>query len=313
MSITSSLWRFFATASLPRVAAGFINNQVVLLSLNRRRGRYHIDRVAHTSLPKTLLNPDFSSTNIAEVGSLATLIKQATERAGLKWQTRWSVALPEATVRSLIVNLETKPTDKDELTNMLSWKVERIVGVPTSRLQVVQQKIGGGNNQRYLVTVVEKAVLNEYEAVFQRLGWHVGFIAPRHIGEANWLTHLNVPGDKMLVSYNESGFVAVVMRGTDPLVIRSHNCLLDERDNELYRLATYYREKLRPEVNVPLTVLVLGDDAERQLTEATFNDALQDRSFRFINTKDLGLDIGDPQLSFSDVASVAGLAALAYN
>ena len=313
MSITSSLWRFFAVASLPRVAAGFINNQLILLSLSRRRGRYTIDKIAHTSLPKALLNPDFSVPNIAEVSSLAVLIKQATERAGLKWQTRWSVALPEATVRSLIVNLETKPSDKDELINMLSWKIERIVGVPTSRLQVVQQKIGGGNNPRYLVTVAEKAVLNEYDAVFQQLGWHVGFMAPRHIGEANWLTHLNVPGDKLLVSYNEGGFVALVMRGTDPLVIRSHNCLLDERDNELYRLATYYREKLRPEANVPLTVLVLGEAAERQLTEITFNDALQDRPFRFVNTSDLALDISDPQVSFSEVASVAGLAALAYN
>ena len=97
---------------------------------------------------------------------------------------------------------------------------------------------------------VRLAVLAEYEAVFERLGWDVGLVLPRHIGEAWWLMRSGNAGkpdasqDALLVSSHEEGFTAVISRAGEPVLVRGVACDAEDRLDELYRLLLFYRERL---------------------------------------------------------------------
>src|SRR5438552_3176598 len=216
MTLLSSFWKFLSGAPLPRVAAGFINNSVVVVEVKRHGRDFTIERLASAVLPKALLQPDFSSPNIPEPASLANLLRQVSERAGLTRQGRWSIALPEGVARTLIVGFESKPASREELEEMIAWKVERLIGIEPVRLRLVRQQISGDGPPRYLVTAVEESIIAEYESVFRVLGWHAGLILPRHMGEVFWLARDGEPDDKLLVSHSYWGFVAVALRGEEP-------------------------------------------------------------------------------------------------
>jgi hypothetical protein len=295
------------------VAAGFTDNSVVVLEIKRKGSQYNIERLASAVLPKALLQADFSASNIPEPASLANLLRQVSERAGLARQGRWSVALPEGVARSIVINFESKPESREELEEMISWKVERVLGIEPVRLRLVRQQIAFDESPRYLVTAVEESVIAEYEAVFRLLGWHAGLILPRHMGEAFWLARDGEPGDKLLVSHSYWGFVAVAMRGDEPLLVRTHNCGIEERENDLFRLATFYREKVVQDTGDQVRVLAIGDGYEVELTQRTFADAMSGLKYSLLNSAQLPVKIPDPGISFEQIAATAGLAALAYD
>jgi hypothetical protein len=312
MSILTPVWRFLSVARLPRVAAGFTDNGIVLLEVKKRRNQFTIERMATAALPKALLRADFSASNIAEAASLANIIKQTCDRAGLKRESRWSISLPEGVAKSRIINFDSKPESREEMEETLAWKVERVIGIERSRLRIVRQQINNEGLPRFFVSVVEEGVIAEYEAVFQLLGWHAGLIMPRHMSEASWLARDSEPGDKLLVSYNAGGFVAVGLRSEAPIMVRVHDCGLDDRENELFHFATYYREKvLQPGAGL-LRVLVIGEQHETELTERTFADAFGDIKFFMLTSAQLSLNIPDAGINFSQIAATAGAAAMAY-
>ncbi|MEW6735600.1 MAG: hypothetical protein AB1489_30190 [Acidobacteriota bacterium] len=313
MSIFSSVWQFLSVVRLPRVATGFVDNSLVALELRKRRNQLNLERIGSVVLPKSLVKPDFSEPNIADPTSLANLLRQVAEEAGLTRESRWSIALPEGVASSLVINFDNQPESRQELEEMTAWKVERVLGVESAQLRLVRQQISSVGPPRFLVTAVHESVIAEYEAVFRLLGWHTGLIMPRHIGESLWLARDGEKGDKLLVSHSDCGFVAIGLHNEEPVMIRSRSCDLSERENELYRLAIYYREKFAQEKTIPLRILTLGGEYELELTQRTFADAFNDRKFHFLTPAQLSLNIANPGLSFSQLAATAGIASLAYN
>lgn len=316
MFILSSLWQFLTLPSLPKVALAFIDGQAVILKIKKKRGTFSAEQVASAFLPKALLRPDFSISNIAEIRSLVDTLQQTINRAGLGAQKQWSIALPEEVARTLVINLDTQPQTKEELKQMIAWKVEGLVSLPSSRLRISHQPLPNTSSglPRLLVTVTEENVMKEYERVFEELGWHAGLVLPRHICEASWLMRNKTFGDKLLVSHNSWGFSSVALRGEDPLMVRLRECGQEDLESEIYRLATYYQEKISLATNnSPLSLLVIGDPNQIELTTRTFADALVDIKFNVIKPTEIGLSVTDSNVQFNHIAAAAGLAAMAYN
>src|SRR5207244_13028180 len=97
---------------------------------------------------------------------------------------------------------------------------------------------------RWLVAAIHEQVLNQYERLFSQLGWQVGVVLPQHLGEAQWLMRGEIAAheDQVLVSVNEQGFVVVIVRGQELLLIREVTCSVEEREDELFLLLVVYRD-----------------------------------------------------------------------
>ncbi|HMS41980.1 MAG TPA: hypothetical protein PKE69_17240, partial [Pyrinomonadaceae bacterium] len=166
---------------------------------------------------------------------------------------------------------------------------------------------------RYFATAVKLSVIDEYETLFERKGWRAGLIMPRAVSEAKWLSGASADTDSLLISSQSDGFTALLLRGDEPVVIRSVTCTDDERDDEIYRLLMFYRDRLGGETNVNFLerLLLVGKNfAPAKLTEIAA-EALGE-ALEVLRPEDVGLNLPVQDLSFDELAAPAGLASYGF-
>jgi len=301
----------------PSTAVGFEKGLATMVQLERgRAGKSSLRRAATVALPESLIRPSFDEPNISDPGELSAALRDLATSAGLLQQKRWSVALPDAASRTLIVTLESRPASRAELEEVLTWKMERGFGASLEELSISRERLPADlqGRDRYLVVATRTAILAEYESALYTLGWRAGLIVPRHIGEGQWLTRNGARGDALLLSSSEKGFTAVVFRGKQPVLIRSVICEPHECEDELYRLLLFYRDRRGGEVENGeglSRVLVLGELLSKGRTVEIVNETLG-ADLRSLEAEDLGLQLATRELSFDAIAAPAGLATLSW-
>ncbi|HKR60624.1 MAG TPA: hypothetical protein VJS64_12965, partial [Pyrinomonadaceae bacterium] len=299
----------------PATAFGLEKGLASVVELERRGNVGGLRRAATVKLPESLITPSFEESNIADHTELAAAIRELAASAGLLKHKRWSVSLPEATARTLILTIEVN-TAGSELEEVLKWKMDRGFGVPLEELSVSRERLlkDSQGRDRYLVVATRLAVLAEYEHLFSILGWRAGLVLPRHLGESQWLTRNGFSGDSLLLSSTDDGFTAVVFRDRQPIIFRSIECDPDEREDELYRLLLFYRDRRAAdsEFEQPLSrFLLTGSGFDRARASEIVNETVGG-NLRPLDAEDLGLRLPTNQLQFDIIAAPAGLATLSW-
>lgn len=304
----------------PSAALGLESGNATVVYLEqRRRDGFSIKRAATASLPENLIRPSFDESNITDANALVLLLSEIALSAGLGKQRKWSVALPEAAARATILTLESAPASRSELEEVLRWKYERSFGAPPEELRVARSPLppDAQGRQRYLATGMRLSTLAEYESVFDALGWRAGLILPRHQGEARWIMTNGAPGDALLISSHAEGFTALLLRGKQPVIARSVLCEAEDRDDELYRLLLFYRDRVLSTADaagaaLPLDrLLVVGEGFDKAHVSEIVNETLEVH-LRALGPVEVGLALPSAELSFDAIAAPAGLATLAW-
>jgi hypothetical protein len=292
------------------IEAGTIS--VVELGSSGRR-QYTIKQAATVELPPGLITPSFLTQNITDHREFSACLREAVEIAGLLGQKRWSVALPGNTARTAILALDSEPASKQEAEEVLDWKAEQSFGAPAIEMRLAKQKISPDRDgrSRYLATAVKLSVIDEYETHFEAMGWKAGLILPRAVGEANWLMDGQEQNDSLLISGNNEGFIAMILRGSEPAVVRSVSCEPSEIDDEIYRLVMFYNDRFGGEHGPGILekLLVIGRTLVSSKVQDIASEALG-RNLRVLSHDEVGLSLPGGKLRFEDIAAPAGLAAL---
>lgn len=289
-----------------------------MVQLERGRGgSSSLRRAATVALPESLIRASFDEPNISDTAELRAALSELATSAGLLQQKRWSVALPDGVSRTLILTLESQPSSKSELEEVLRWKAERGFSTSFEELSISREHLSPDNQgrDRYLVVAARASVLSEYQNVLHSLGWRAGLILPRHMGEGQWLTTNGFKGDALLLSSSEDGFTAVVFRGKQPLIIRTVSCEPHECEDELYRLLLFYRDRRGGETgkmgHMLSRVLTIGEMLSKDRSCEIVNETLG-TDLRPLDAADLGLQLSTSELSFDAIAAPAGLATLSW-
>jgi len=301
----------------PKAALGLEQQSITALALQKEgKGRFGIRQAATIDLPVHLLTPSFTEQNIASQNEMIVLLEEVITNAGLRKQKRWSVSLPSNTARTAILTLDGEPASKEELTEILDWKSEQTFGAPSGDLRISRRKIkaDASGKARYFATAVKLSVIDEYETLFETLGWHAGLIMPRAVSEANWLVDAKSKNDSLLISSQTDGFTALLLRGDEPTVVRSVTCADSERDDEIFRLLMFYRDRFGEDSsdNYLEKLLVIGKDFAPAKLKDIAAEALG-RTLNILLPEDVGLSMPVQTLRFDDVAAPAGLATLGWN
>jgi len=302
----------------PAVALGLESSNATVVHLERGRNGFALRRAASATLPDNLLRPSFDEPNITDANALMGLLSEVALSAGLAKQRKWSVALPEAATRASILTLESAPASRAETEEVLQWKYERAFGAAHDELRVSRERLSpdAQGRQRYLAVGIRLSILEEYESIFATLGWRAGLILPRHQGEALWITKPSAQGDSLLISSHAEGFTALLMRGRQPAIVRSVMCETDDRDDELYRLLLFYRDRVissdgEANGNALDRLLVVGEGFDKDHVSEIVNETLETLP-HVLNSTDVGLVLPPGELSFDSLAAPAGLATLAW-
>ena len=304
----------------PSAALGLESGHATVVYLERaRRDGFSIRRAATATLPENLIHSSFDEPNITDANALVLLLSEIALSGGLGKQRKWSVALPEAATRTAILTLESAPASRSELEEVMRWKYERSFGAPPEELRVSRERLSADaqGRQRYLATGIRLSILAEYESVLDALGWRAGLIMPRHQGEARWLMTNGAPGDALLISSHAEGFTAVLLRNKQPVIARSVLCEAEDRDDELYRLLLFYRDRIISTTDaagatLPLDrLLVVGEGFDKAHVSEIVNETLEIH-LRALGPVEVGLALPSSDLNFDAIAAPAGLATLAW-
>ena len=301
----------------PATAIGLEKGVASVVQLERVKGSLcKLRRAATFNLAESLVRPSFDESNIESVPQLAAVLKELASSAGLLRQKRWSLSLPEATARTLVLTMESQLQSASELQEVLRWKIERGFGAPLEELSVSKERLqkDSQGRDRYLVIAVKKAMLAEYESVLEALGWRAGLILPRHLGEAQWLIRNGSVGDSLLLSGSSQGFMGVVFRDKHPLFVRTVECNEDEFEDEFYRLLLFYRDRSAPESGAGqgLTrLMVIGEGITKERAREIVNETTGG-DLRPLEAEELGLQLPSRDFSFDSIAAPAGLATLSW-
>ncbi len=329
---------------LPAAAVGLDQDTAAVVLVDRRRNRrggeaeFELRRAATVALPENLITPSFDEPNITDAVELAQALAELVNSSGLARQQKWAVALPEAVTRTAILTLETEQqTSRAETEEVLRWKTERAFGQPLDELRVRREQLSpdARGRARYLTAGARLSVINEYEAVFARLGWQAGLILPRYVGEMRWLIpppatarrRAANTGDALLVSSYHAGFTAVLLHDAQPLIVREISC--DEGDcaDELYRLLLFYRDRMTharnddnadsESIETLRRLLIIGkndgtDGFSRERVREVVNETLG-ANVRPLDAGSINLALPPGDLTFDQIAAPAGLATLAWS
>jgi len=301
----------------PASAIGLEKGVVSVVNVDRGRGNAcAIRRAATFDIADSLIHPSFDSSNIEDIAQLADVLRQLVASAGLMRQKRWSIAIPEASARTLVLTLESPPQSNAELQEVLKWKIERGFGADLHELSVAKERLqkDSQGRDRYLTIAVRREVLAEYEATFASLRWRAGLILPRHMGEAQWLIKDGAAGDGLLLSGSDHGFTAVIFRGKHPLIMRTVSCAPEECEDELYRVLLFYRDRRADgeEGTTNLSrLMVVGKGLPKDRVGEIVNETTGG-SLRVLDAVDFGLQLPPGDLKFDRIAAPAGLATLSW-
>jgi Tfp pilus assembly PilM family ATPase len=301
----------------PATAIGLEKGVASVVHLERIKGATcKLRRAATFNIAESLVRPGFDETNIEQPNQLVGVLNELAASAGLLKQKRWSMSLPEATTRTLVLILESPAQSAAELQDVLKWKVERGFGAPIEELSISRERLqkDSQGRDRYLVIAVRKSVLAEYEAVLEALGWRAGLILPRHLGEAQWLVRNGSTGDSLLLSGSSQGFTGVIFRDKHPLIVRTVTCTEDEFEDEFYRLLLFYRDRTTPEGaggHTLARLMVIGEGITKQRAGEIVNETTGG-DLRPLEAEDLGLQLPSRDFSFDSIAAPAGLATLSW-
>ncbi len=298
--------------TLPHTALAISSSHLALVELNKRSGAFQPKKLGIQALAEGLVKPSLSEPNITREAEFIGALSALAEQAGFARKLNLSVTLPEGSAHSLVVTLDQKPTSRAELEQMLDWKISRTTSLKTADMRTSFQPLSAENGQpRYLVSAVHNQVLAQYERAFAQLGWQAGAIVPQHLGEAQWLlrNELESHEDQALVSVNSRGFVVVLVRGQEPLLVREVICEPNEREDEFFRLLIFYRDRLNP--SQPLKrILLIGEPSEQLVLSQALTSALE-QSPQKLAPLTLGLNL-EANAPFHRVAAATGTASMAF-
>ena len=298
----------------PKAAIGIERETVTAVSLRKEgKGQFGVKRAATVELPSGLITPSFVEQNISSPEQFKVLLQETVVSAGLAGQKSWSVSLPSNSARAAILSLDKDNAGKGDAEEILEWKAEQSFGAPSGEIRITRTKISDDRQgrSRYFATAVKLSVINEYETIFEDLGWKAGLILPRAVSETQWLA--GESDDSLLISSQNDGFTALLLRGSEAAVVRSVTCRPQERDDEIYRLLMFYHDRFADTEagNFLERLLLIGKDLVPAKIREISSEALG-RAVTILRPEDIGLFLPASDLRFDDIAAPAGLAALGW-
>jgi len=299
--------------NLPPTSLSISETHLALITLRRRGRDLEPRNLGVLRLPGGVVQASFTEPNIPNEPMLIEHLSRTATQAGMKNMRMLSVSLPPGSARGMVAALDSIPGSRAELQQMIEWKAERGTGQKAGDLRISYSRLSDLNGRpQYLISAATEQVVAQYELIFKRLGWHAGMITPQSIGEAQWLIRQGLDDDQVVVSLNERGFDAVIVRGNEPLLVREVECPPEERENEFFRLMIFYRDRLAREgADAPLSrVLTIGPASEQRRFRDVLSSAME-RHIVALDPPQIGLRV-DPNAPFNYFAAAGGLATMAW-
>jgi hypothetical protein len=298
---------------VPPHAFTITGDRLLGASFRREAGRFGLVERHAVALPAGALPAGALGGPVADGGLLAAAVGELVGRFA-KPPGRASLVLPDAWARGLVVELGALPERADLRTEILRFRLKKLVPFRVEELRVVAVPIASVAGQedpvRALALYASEALCAGLESAFAASGVHLGQIVGASLARLAALAHGGrLAGLVALASVEPAGFTLVFARDGEPVVWRQKSFAEGEEGEtrapqlaaELRLTRTFLAERLGVP-HVDAVVLAAPDDVR-----ATWSAALSDGLGRPVAT--LAAD-WLPLVAETSAAGEAGLATL---
>jgi hypothetical protein len=203
--------------------------------------------------------------------ALAEAVKAARALSGGRL-TRASVVYPDSWARILPIELEALPSDRAAGTEMVLWKLKKLLPSLTGDVALVYEPMPVlSEEKRVLAAATARAAVEAIERSFEELGVRIGYLAPASLalfeGLAPALSSA-AGGDYALLHRSGGALSFFIARGSAPIFFRQRPPGADEDQDQEARLSlSYYAERLKgPGIRA---VYVHDESPERDLEKVS--------------------------------------------
>ena len=198
---------------------------------------------AHAPLPAGAVTPAAAAANVRDREAAAAAVRDALGRLPRR-DPRVSLVVPDSAAKVSVLRFETAPARRGDLERLIRWKVRDAVPFRLEDAQVAWDAAAphaGGRD--FVVVVMRRDIVEEYEAVALAAGVRPGCVAPASFGLLR-LVHGGA-GDRLLVHAAAGYNSAAIVRDGGLALYRSQP---GDRDADLadlvHRTAMYYEDRL---------------------------------------------------------------------
>jgi Tfp pilus assembly PilM family ATPase len=265
MSRTSTL-----SASGPLHAVEIAARWVSAVAMEMSAGRPVVTASAVEPLPPGVVVPGLAHPNIRDVDAVVGAVGRAFDRAGGR-PTRAGLVIPDAAARVSIIRFDTVPERQQDLDELIKWQVRK--GSPfrmeDAQFSYVTGAAVGTAGREFIVLLVRRDVVEEYESVCNRLGIHAGLV---DIASFNVINAALAAGseadDWLLVQVTPEDTTLAILRAGNLIFFRNRPAAEGSLEDLVHQTAMYYEDRLGGERLGRVIVAggaTAGDDVRRAL------------------------------------------------
>ena len=203
----------------------------------------------HVPLPAGAVVPAAAAANVRDREAVVAAVRDAFGHLPRR-MPRVSLVVPDSAAKVSILRFDTVPARRAELDRLIRWKVRDAVPFKLEDAQVAWDAaapIGGAG--AFVVVVMRRDVVEEYEALAAAAGAQPGVVIPASLALLNLAlagAHGAVPSRDRLLVHAAAGYnsVALLRGGALDLFRNQAGDQAADLTNLVHRTAMYYEDRL---------------------------------------------------------------------
>jgi type IV pilus assembly protein PilM len=294
MALLPRLGRLF-TPPAPTACLEIAGDRVTGITIGRGRG---VTAVVTEELAEGALVPSANAANLVDPEAVTETVARVLRRLPGN-PTRVALVLPDSAAKVSLMTFEQIPARAADLDKLVRWQARKTAPFRIEDAQVtyVPGRPAEGGGREFVVTLMRRDVVEEYEEVCARAGGHAGLIDLASFSLVNTILATGAGGDAdcLLVHVAHGYSTIAVVRAGHLLLFRNRPAEGDGNLADLVHQTTmYYEDRLQ---GAGFGRVFLAASAARTTSDdaSTLRRSLQSRLDREVEPIDLGEDGGSGQ------------------
>jgi hypothetical protein len=202
----------------PAVAVEVRPGAVAAVRLTREGGRLALGAAGVVDLAPGALEVSLTQPNVRDRAAFEGALGAVLERAGAQGGGPVSLVLPDSAVRLALVPSAGMRGRRKDAEDVVRFRLHKALPFDVRAARVAWEPAGG---EQTMVAVALEAVVREYEEVLEALGFHPGLVEVSSLALASVTGEPPPDGDRLLVNWDEGYVSFLLLRGTEPLMVRT--------------------------------------------------------------------------------------------
>ena len=244
-------------------ACEFTSKHIIVAGVSK--GRSHIAGKIASELPDGALTASHAETNIRNIEVVRYTLRDLLSQSRFKG-SEIAVVVPDDTARIALLTAENLSKKQDERQTYIRWKLKKSVPFDVDTAQVAYSVLGphrSGQGVDMLVALSPRAIVEEYENLFDAVDIHAGSVLPSTLAALNLFKAPS--GDSLFLKIAPDCITTTIFQNRQVRFYRrvTEASLYDA----VYPTVMYYQDKLGGKTIEQLAVCGYTEDLQSQLAE----------------------------------------------